>query len=1168
MFFTRLRLAGFKSFVEPTEVPIAPGLTGVVGPNGCGKSNLVEAMRWVMGETSARQMRGGEMDDVIFGGTTGRPARNFAEVSLTIDNASRRAPAQFNDAAELEVSRRIDRGKGSLYRVNSKETRARDVQLLFADAGTGAHSPSLISQGRVAQLIAARPADRRAILEDAAGIAGLQSRRGEAESRLKAAEANLARLEDILVTLQAQAAGLARQVRQAQRYRQLSEELRQTEAVLLAVRWADASRVREESAEAVRRAERLVGEAVARAAELATLETEASASLPDLRAKEAAAAAQVQRLTLARGEIEAEERRYGETRSRLLATLDQLARDVEREKLLAGDADGALRRIAEEQEALLAAQSEEADLLVMAAETLAEIEVMAEAVETRLEEANRRAADLEARRTALDLRMAELDSRYQALDRDLAAIEERRHALQAELAAAASPEESEERLMASEERAERAATCRAETEQRRTQAQQAETDSARQVQGLEGRVAALSGEVRGVAAALKAGSHRAGGDPVLDAIDVQPGYEAALAAALGDDLDAPVAESAEGPHWQPSPRPTQDFSALPPGARSLADVCRAPAALGVRLRQVGVLSDADLSSAALPAAGQRLVSLSGGLIRWDGFRRPAGAPSAAALRLAQRNRLAELELDLAALEEEADAARDALAEARGRTTLATEADLSARAEERAAAEALAAERERHSRILAAHAGASQRLAALDSDADRLTAEAETVEAALSAAMAEQDALPDAASLKAGVAEARAAAAEARARILSARSERDRLNREAEARRRRLSQLAHEADDWRRRAGGSDERLEELAERRLTVEDELAALEELPADLQERRTNLMTYLDRAEAERRMAADALVAGERLVLDAARSAREADGAVASSREALIRAEAKREAAIEDARRVAERIQERLGCAPHEAAGLAGVDLSQALPEVTAAAERLEKLTRDRDALGAVNLRAEEEAAELEAQITRIIEEREDLTEAIARLRTAISQINREGRERLLAAFEAVKAHFEDLFTRLFGGGKAQLTLTESEDPLAAGLEIFASPPGKKLQLLSLLSGGEQALTALSLVFAVFLTNPSPICVLDEVDAPLDDANVDRFCGLLEEISGTSGTRFLVVTHHRLTMARMDRLYGVTMAERGVSQLVSVDLARAERMRFPEKDPRSPQLPGLETP
>ncbi|MFD2265484.1 AAA family ATPase [Lacibacterium aquatile] len=1164
MFFTKLRLAGFKSFVEATEVPIANGLTGVVGPNGCGKSNLVEAMRWVMGETSARQMRGGEMDDVIFGGTTGRPARNFAEVSLTIDNADRRAPAQFNDASELEVTRRIDRGKGSLYKVNGRETRARDVQLLFADAGTGAHSPSLISQGRVAAMIAARPADRRAILEDAAGIAGLQSRRGEAESKLKSAEANLARLEDVLATLQSQAQSLARQVRQVQRYRSLSEEIRKTEAILLAVRWAEATSQREQTAEDVRRAERAVGEATGKTAELSTLETEASAILPELRQAEAAASAQVQRLALAQGEIEAEERRYGETRSRLVAALEQIARDIEREKSLAGDADGAIRRLDEERQSITDAQEEEAEALELAAEVVAEAELAAEEVEAALQAATQRAAELEAKRASFDLRLAELDNRYQALDRDLAGIEDRRAALQADLDGAASPEESEERLMAAEERQERASALLQAAEEKRIGAQGAESEATRTLQAIEGRLVALQAEVRGLEAALKAsaGSDDAG---VLDSLTVTSGYEAALAAALGDDLDAPVAETSDGPHWLPNP-PDIAVPGLPAGAQPLSRFCQAPAALKHRLAATGVVNSLTPELRGQLKPGQRLVTLEGALYRWDGFGLAAGAPTAAALRLAQRNRLAELRMELEGLEEEVEIARDAVTAAKGRATLAQEAELSARADERAATQALAGERDRHAKIVAAHAGATQRLAALDTETERLTTEAEQVEAALSATMAEQDALPDAATLKAAVGEARGQAAEARARILTARTARDAVKREAEMRRQRLASLAREAEEWRNRAGGSDERLEELAERRLGVEEDLAALEDLPAELQERRQNLMGFIEKAEADRRKASDALVAGERTVLEATRAAREAEAAVMNARETLIRAEAKRDAAIEEAHRVADRIQERLGCAPHEVAALANVDLEQALPAVEAAAQSLEKLTRDRDALGAVNLRAEEEAAELETQLTSLTEEREDLTQAIARLRTAITQINREGRERLLAAFEEVRKHFEELFTRLFGGGQAKLILTESEDPLAAGLEIHASPPGKKLQLLSLLSGGEQALTALSLIFAVFLTNPSPICVLDEVDAPLDDANVDRFCGLLDQISAASGTRFLVVTHHRLTMARMERLYGVTMAERGVSQLVSVDLARAERMRFPEKDPRSPSLPGLE--
>ncbi|MBX6323070.1 MAG: chromosome partitioning protein ParA, partial [Rhodospirillaceae bacterium] len=388
-------------------------------------------------------------------------------------------------------------------------------------------------------------------------------------------------------------------------------------------------------------------------------------------------------------------------------------------------------------------------------------------------------------------------------------------------------------------------------------------------------------------------------------------------------------------------------------------------------------------------------------------------------------------------------------------------------------------------------------------------------------------------------------------LLDGRSAEERVVREAESRRARLAAMAEERRSWAERRRGAERQLEALAERQAAARTELEALEARPQDLERKRVELAAQIESAEAARRAAADRLAEAETRLAEADRALKTAEAALHETRENRIRAEAELAQARLGVEALGERVRDHLGCAPEEALGLAQVDPSTELPRREEIEARLQRLLRERDAIGPVNLRAEAEAAEVDEQVRGMKAEREDLVAAIARLRQGIASLNREGRERLLAAFELVNRHFGALFTRLFGGGHAHLKLTEAEDPLDAGLEIMASPPGKRLQVLSLLSGGEQALTAIALLFAVFLTHPAPICVLDEVDAPLDDANVDRFCSLVEELSRTTQTRFLVITHHRMTMARMDRLFGVTMAERGVSQLVSVDLQKAVELR-----------------
>ena len=1153
MLFTRLRLTGFKSFVEPTELLIEPGLTGVVGPNGCGKSNLVEALRWVMGETSAKKMRGGEMDDVIFGGTDSRPSRNLAEVMLGIDNNDRKAPAQFNEMVELEVSRRIERGEGSAYKVNGREVRARDVQLLFADASTGAHSPSLVSQGRVGTLINAKPADRRAILEDAAGIAGLYSRRHEAELRLRAAEANLTRLEDVITTLEVQAQTLKKQARQAARYRDISDLIRKAEAVVLALRWRATVAARELAGENLREAESQVATTAGEAAQASTVQAEAATRLPPLRHAEAEAAAQLQRLAMARNELDGEERRLAEQRAALAERMEQIARDIERERGLAADAAAAIARLAAEHAELDGGRAGEAETVARLKAVLDQATAAAEAAESDYSSLSQRMAADEARKAGLDRRIHELQERRGRLTRELAAGAEQRARIQADLA---SPEQMSLGESTAEQARQRFETARQQVEsageaRARTSAHEAEARERRQT--VEAELAGLRAEATALGDVLRAGTPEAG-NPIIDAVTVAPGYEAALGAALGDDLSAPLATGeALAVRWDALPALLIP-PPLPAGSSALSTVVTdAPAALARRLSQIGLVPD-EATGRALQAVllpGQRLVTASGDLWRWDGFTRLAGAPSAAAARLTQRARLAELGDKITAL----DATRaDVVATweaAKQQAADAQAAESAARAEERAASLEHDKAREARDRLAAVNTALVNRLNATEDTLRRLERDAAEVDNGLTEANEQRAALAPTEELAAQVERLKGALAERRSTVIAARSEHDQVTREAAARTARLAAIVRETESWQGRARGTEQRLADLDQRRQAGEAEGALLAQKPAEIATKRAVLLEAIERAEAARTQCADHLAEAEATLAEADRLLKIAEGAAASAREARVRAEAQAEQTARDAQAVAERMQERLECTPDAVWEIAQLSPDGELPASEQAQARLERLVRERDNMGPVNLRAEVEAAEVAQQFDSLTAERDDLLHAIAKLRGGIGALNREGRERLLASFETVNNHFQDLFVRLFGGGHAHLELTESEDPLEAGLEIMASPPGKKLTTLSLLSGGEQALTALSLIFAVFLTNPSPICVLDEVDAPLDDSNVDRFCALLGDIAGNTGTRFLVVTHHRMTMARMDRLFGVTMAERGVSQLVSVDLARAEKLR-----------------
>ena len=1019
MKLTRLKIAGFKSFVDPVEFLIEPGLTGVVGPNGCGKSNLVEAIRWVMGESSYKSLRASGMDDVIFAGSSGRPPREVAEVALQIDNRDRTAPNAFNDVDDLDVARRIKRDGGSVYRVNGREVRARDVQLLFADAATGARSPAMVRQGQIGEIIAAKPQARRRILEDAAGIAGLHGRRQEAELRLKAAETNLSRIDDILREIEQRADGLKRQSRQSQRYRALSAEIRRIEAMILLRQWNDAEKSVAALRDEVMRNDAEVATRTLNESVLIRQQAEAAEAIPALRDAAVASAAAVQRMVLERNALDSEEKRVEQRVAELARRAQELGGDFARETALVEDARAAIQARAEEEAALALAVEQGA-------------------------------------------------------------------------------------------------------------AQRLET------------------ELRTLAKLLAPGTS-AHGLGLIEQVSVQKGYEIALGAALGEDLE--VSDDPEAPaHW--TVLSGEGAASLPEGVQPMLDVVTAPEPLLRRLAQIGIVERAQGAALqGLLKPGQELVTREGDVWRWDGFVSAAEAPTPAARRLAERNRMADIAHDAALARTAADAARQALAEATARVRQAAEA-------ERVALEAARAgqrDLEQKRSVLAVREksfseSAARRFALSEA---RIAAEAGRAELTLRrdgalaelAELAEQSDLQEALQQAQLVANAeRASAAEARAMVQT-------LIREGTERARRRQAINDEVKSWEERRHRAAGQMAEVQRRLADVTAEQAQLAEAPALFLEKRRLLLDAISAAERERALASDRLAVAEVALGDIERGLRAASGVLSEAREQKLRSDLRLEAAVSQRGEILNMIRDALDMTPADLAKKLAAETSVEAEEGETAERQLERLKQDRERLGAVNLQADDELREVEARRDELAAERNDLDSAIRRLRAGIGSLNREGRERLLAAFSTVQGHFEKLFVSLFGGGTAQLELIESDDPLEAGLEIIARPPGKKPTVLTLLSGGEQALTAIALIFAVFLTNPSPICVLDEVDAPLDDANVERYCALLTDMAQATDTRFIVITHNPLTMSRMDRLFGVTMAERGVSQLVSVDLQTAEQ-------------------
>ena len=1508
--FARLRIAGFKSFAEPASIEILPGLTGIVGPNGCGKSNVVEALRWAMGENSARTLRGGEMDDLIFAGTAARPARNLAEVTLTLEDAAGLAPPPIPDQPELQISRQLERGAGSSYRVNGREIRARDVQTLFADLASGARSSAMVSQGQVSAIINARPSERRSILEEAAGLSGMQARRHEAELKLRAAEANLARAEDLRLQLEGRLVELDAQSRQAGRYRQVAADLRAAEAGLLALLHARARREVRQALEAAVGAEAASRVAERYAGEAAVAEEQAEAAVAEPREAEAAARTALDRLRLAGETLLRETARAEAEAAEVASRFEQSRADADEAAARLDDAGAALARTeldhaaAERLHAALPARRGQAEQALHAAEARLVEATAALSLATAEETAARdHAARITRDGEAAGLRLARLDSQLamlraeqqaalddlpdeavlaalqsagdaavswleaarirseqagearmetaRAADACLATANEARRAHDAahladgeatrraghlvtalgmieascdearqawvpgSLRAAAldhatrcqaSVADAGQTLEAAERRRLIAQQTHAEVRQRLAEAEQwrQRTDAARKAAEIAflradaqhdqlaqeaaqaeaalvtgaalqaarddlaaaelalaeandrlaaadaarlsaEHSAAVAGRALATAVAEQArieaeadGLARAIGNQtgsassaswlsLADALSVPSGLEPALAAVLAEGLDATLDETSPR-HWRSLPdrkdRSSGDH-ALPHGAIALSVLIDAPEALGRLLSHAGLIeqhADGDALQAGL-APGQCLVTRDGALWRWDGYRLAAGrsgenAATRGAIALEQRSRLrqaqglleqaailsselrnrsatvarllagctteatgararrdqaehrlARLRETDAALAAQAGAARArldaiipqhesarrtrdeaalALAEARrqdagppdpqeqaldaaqAEAAASLQAEAAARRQRQAAEQHLEAARAEAAALLARHGEAESRLAALLPQCARLAqehaaavADAEATSAAV-AALASVDRAQQAldhALAAAGNAETQEVAArqarqqaelqrdraqsehaEAVSRLERQRGRIDALTprldaldeerREAAAiRDGLLAQAAatpepdlaaragdmaraallqareHEAacrEAWAQRgaeAASLEATLENLDAARadwgrreaVARQGHQAALARLAADTAAR--DAMTGRPMQSAERRAAHDLALA------EAERACARSEALLEQRTQAFVRARSERQQADiarSEAREAVLRLQGRAGQAEAVLAQLLAdtADPPQIVPDdLSETAEvslrrRIARLLREREEIGPVNLRAELEAGEAQARADGIAHEREELEAALARLRGSIGHLNREGRSRLLGIFEAVDKHFQSLFARMFNGGRAHLGMVGDDDPLLAGLEIYVQPPGKKLATLSLLSGGEQALTALCLIFAVFRCNPAPVCVLDEVDAPLDDANVDRFCALLADMVAESGTRFLIVTHHQLTMAHMDRLYGVTMQERGVSRLLSVDLTTAAEM------------------
>ncbi len=1126
---------------------ILPGLTGIVGPNGCGKSNLVEALRWVMGESSAKRLRGGEMDDVIFAGAAGRPARNQAEVTLCLENPDLDAPVQFNDATTLEVTRKVVRGQGSAYRVNGRDHRAQDLKLLFADLASGAASNAMVAQGRVAAIVNARPTDRRALLEEAAGITGLYSRRREAENRLRATEGNLERVADMQQTKQSQRRTLERQAQSAKRYGTLQEQRRALAAALAYLQWQEVERE-------LAKANRLLSEIESQCerlhlkeSETARAEAEANERLEPLRLAHAEAAARVQRLSLALDALQNEERGLVAKREDLARQLAECGDDLSREQGNFEASKERLERLADEEAGL----KEQRQIARPQAAALEAELTASEAAERQAADALREAATqlstARNERLTLTTRITSLQERAETLRKRLAASEaapafagadaEAIDALiQAQDAAQASLSNWETNLATHREGVQALTDKREAAQSVLTGAKEAQTRTQAEIEGLR---ALLKGAVSSPEDGLRLGQ-------VLQVVE---GFAIPVAAALADGIDAALEgfDAAKGDYW--TALEMQVAPALPGGLSSLEAAVQEPAWLSGPLAYVGLAQDAAQAAALQKQLkpGQSLTTPEGGLWRWDGFVAGLERNAGQAALIARGQRLTALEQEIGALEAAVSKAEADLVNAKEAAQAHSKAGEELAVTIREGQRDLA--RQGQQIAEAQRALARHRTQIAEQEAERVGTqrELETLEAELRGLTQAQEALGGLEALEAQVAQAQEAHEAAQAKVREQREVLEGAKRDLISTDARLGAILTETFTFEGQLKNAAAQLDVLKARAEALESEGAALAARPDELRAQAADLSEKRDQATKDQETAGDALATAQTSLRELRQAAQAALTAHGDARERRARLQAEQSAAQDRVGEVARQAYENFKRPAADLLELTDASTPEELPSRGDASQRMQRLDRQIDQIGPVNLAAEQELEELSGHLADIEREVEELTKAINKLRKVIRDLNQEGRLRLTTAFDQVSTHFSSLFQRLFGGGKAKLELVGSDDPLEAGLEISASPPGKRLQSLTLLSGGEQTMTALALIFAMFRANPAPLCVLDEVDAPLDDANVDRMCSLLEDMAAEVGTRFLIVTHNALTMARVDRLFGVTMAERGVSRLVSVDLQEA---------------------
>lgn len=1140
MKFQSVRISGFKSFLEPTEIQMNRGLTGVVGPNGCGKSNIVEAIKWIMGENSARQMRGDGMDDVIFSGTNERPSRNFAEVSIKLDNSEKKAPAIFNHYDEIEITRKIEREKGSVYRVNGKQVRARDIQLIFADNGTGARSSGIVGQGRIAQIIDSNPEDRRVILEEAANIKGLHSRRHEAELKLKGASDNLDRLSDIEQTYKEQLIELEKQGRKAARYRSVGERIRKAEATLFFNLMNNAKKEANDLDIQLKNANENVSQGQIKVAEHTKSQLHLANKIPDLKKDEAEKAAILQTLNITKIKLDEEKSSAQNALQNIKNQINLINNDIARESEIKEDAKKSLSNLLTEEKNLKEDSENFSTKITKATDLVKKLRSISDAADDKLSTITSEIYSIKSDKSDLEKRIKNLKQKIEVTQNQLANF---------------NIEDDKNRFKLDKEKI----INLKKLIQENNQLNDGYNVELEKLEKLETRLVEEKNtavfEFNKVNLEFDSLSTLLGRDTLnSNTLEKTIGninnLEEAIGSVLGETLLAPILsddQSTENATYWRDDFKTISTASLPESVIPIVTKITKSSILDTALKGVGIVDNKEIAFKLQKELtfGQALTTPSGGLWRWDGFVQPQGVQNSYSERLQQIARLRLLQNKLPSLKEKQSLSEKRLEECFNNIKKYKD-DLANLQVKLSSLISESNELELQNTKVESKLLSSEALIKELKNTERMSLEE------LSELEKEFNNSLNLPSLLAEELKVRNNADQSRNELTDAMAAEQQIKSEESFKSRNLIQLGHQKENWKVREEEAKTRLISLEERLKASQDEKNRLSTLPESFEKKEAELNTKIEEAISNRNIAADQLVKNETSLNDADKLVREAEKAVSTLREEMIKIEALLNLSKAKIQNIEDRVFEKLKIKSTELNKFINTkEEDQPIKSIEILEKTLQRLLNERETLGAVNLRAEDEMNEMLNKIEVMSKERVDLEEAIAKLRSGIFELNKEGRQRLKESFEEVNENFKQLFQKLFGGGNAELRLVGNEDPLQAGLEVLASPPGKKMQLLSLLSGGEQALTAISLIFSVFLCNPAPICILDEVDAPLDDTNVGRFCDLLNQIVDETNTYFMVITHHRLTMAKMDRLFGVTMEQKGISKLVSVDLEQASRIR-----------------